>query len=106
MQSYLLKKLRVSFHPTSEHAIVDQFNLTYVPRVVAIQKGTAVNFPNSDAVRHNVFSPLRTVILPLRVYHWEKYALKTWHEKLKEVSQEVTVDHGKTNAVNFELKRR
>ena len=45
------------FDPPAEHAIVDQLNLTYVPRVVAIQKGIVVDFPNSDAVRHNVFSP-------------------------------------------------
>ena len=25
--------------------------------MIAIQKGTVVDFPNSDAVRHNVFSP-------------------------------------------------
>ena len=46
-----------NFPPAPEHAIIDQLNLTYVPRVVAMQKGTTVDFPNSDAVRHNVFSP-------------------------------------------------
>jgi len=45
------------FSPPEEHAVVDQLNLTYVPHVLAIQKGTVVDFPNSDAVRHNVFSP-------------------------------------------------
>lgn len=45
------------FDPPKEHAVVDQLNLTYVPHVIAIQKGAVVDFPNSDAVRHNVFSP-------------------------------------------------
>ena len=40
-----------------EHGIIDQFNLTFVPHVLAVQKGTTIDFPNSDAVRHNVFSP-------------------------------------------------
>ncbi len=40
-----------------DHGIIDQFNLTFVPHVLAVQKGTTIDFPNSDAVRHNVFSP-------------------------------------------------
>ncbi len=40
-----------------EHGVVDQINLIFVPHVIAVQKGTTVDFPNSDLVRHNVFSP-------------------------------------------------
>ena len=40
-----------------EHGVVDQLNLTYVPHVIAVQKGTTIDFPNSDLIRHNVFSP-------------------------------------------------
>jgi len=40
-----------------EHGVIDQLNLTYVPHVIAVQKGTTIDFPNSDLVRHNVFSP-------------------------------------------------
>ena len=147
------------FAPPAEHAIIDQLNLTYVPRVVAMQKGTTVDFPNSDAVRHNVFSPptaafqfnlgtyptgvVKEVLFdvvgetPLLCnVHAEmagyavtfenpyfaitdkdgnytieglppgKYVVKTWHEKLKEVSQEVDVEAGKAATANFELKRR
>ncbi len=147
------------FAPPSEHAIIDQLNLTYVPRVVAMQKGTTVDFPNSDAVRHNVFSPPTAALqFNLGTYptgvvkevlfdvvgetpllcnvHAEmagyaitfenpyfaltdkdgnyaiegvppgKYVVKTWHEKLKEISQEVAVEAGKATTANFELKRR
>ncbi len=147
------------FAPPAEHAVIDQLNLTYVPRVVAMQKGTTVDFPNSDAVRHNVFSPPTAAIqFNLGTYptgvvkevlfdvtgetpllcnvHNEmagfavtfenpyfamtdkdgnytiegvpagKYTVKTWHEKLKEVSQEVTVEAGKAATANFDLKRR
>ena len=147
------------FDPPAEHAIVDQLNLTYVPRVVAMQKGTTVDFPNSDAVRHNVFSPptaafqfnlgtyptgvVKEVLFDIvgetpllcnvhaemagYVVTFEnpyfaitdkdgnytiegvpagKYVVKTWHEKLKELSQEVTVEPGNAATANFELKRR
>ncbi|MCP4253221.1 MAG: hypothetical protein GY775_07400 [Candidatus Scalindua sp.] len=40
-----------------EHGIVDQMNLVFIPHVIAVQKGTTVEFPNNDEVRHNVFSP-------------------------------------------------
>ncbi|MBM4053586.1 MAG: hypothetical protein FJ264_02710 [Planctomycetes bacterium] len=148
-----------NFAPPSEHAVVDQLNLTYVPRVVALQKGSVVDFPNSDAVRHNVFSPPSAALqFNLGTYptgvikevafdvlgetpllcnvHAEmagyvlslanpyfgmtdkdgnytiegvppgKYTVKTWHEKLKELSQEITVETGKAATVNFELARR
>src|SRR3989338_9010093 len=148
-----------NFPPAPEHAIIDQLNLTYVPRVVAMQKGTTVDFPNSDAVRHNVFSPPTAALqFNLGTYptgvvkevlfdvagetpllcnvHAEmagyavafenpyfavtdkdgnytiegvppgKYVVKTWHEKLKEILQEVTVEAGKATTSNFELKRR
>jgi plastocyanin len=147
------------FAPPAEHAVIDQLNLTYVPRVVALQKGTTADFPNSDAVRHNVFSPPGAALqFNLGTYptgvvkevlfdvigetpllcnvHAEmagyavslenpyfgitdkdgnytiegvppgKYVVKTWHEKLKDMSQEVTVEAGKAATANFDLKRR
>ena len=41
----------------TEHGIIDQQNLIFLPHVIAVQKGTTVDFPNNDQVRHNVFSP-------------------------------------------------
>ena len=40
-----------------EHGTIGQFDRTFVPHVIAVQKGTVIDFPNSDLVRHNVFSP-------------------------------------------------
>lgn len=37
-------------------AIMDQKNLNFVPHVLAVQVGTKVLFPNSDKIRHSVFS--------------------------------------------------
>lgn len=39
------------------HAVMDQKNLTFVPRVLPVVRGTVVDFTNSDDVQHNVFTP-------------------------------------------------
>jgi plastocyanin len=53
--------------PAKRTAVMDQKNRMFVPHVLAIQTGTAVEFPNSDDVRHQVysFSPAKKFQLPL-----------------------------------------
>ncbi|HEX5460373.1 MAG TPA: methylamine utilization protein [Steroidobacteraceae bacterium] len=48
-------------------AVVDQVNRQFVPRVSVVQAGTSVYFPNSDNIRHSVysFSPAKTFELSL-----------------------------------------
>ena len=41
---------------SSLKAVMDQRNLTFVPDVLVVQTGTAIDFPNSDQVRHQVYS--------------------------------------------------
>lgn len=41
----------------AKHALMDQKNLVFEPHVLPVVKGAAVDFPNSDQVRHNVYSP-------------------------------------------------
>jgi plastocyanin len=50
-----------------ETAIVDQINKTFVPRVSVVRTGTVVTFPNSDNIRHQVysFSPVKEFTLKL-----------------------------------------
>ena len=43
------------YPPPAEHAVMDQKGLVFIPHVMAIQKGTAVDFLNSDHDRHNVY---------------------------------------------------
>lgn len=45
-----------SFPPPTEHAVMDQKNLTFVPHVLPVLVGTTVDFKNSDNLAHNVFS--------------------------------------------------
>ncbi len=48
-------------------AVMDQKNRTFIPHVLPVQTGTKVQFPNSDDIRHHVysFSPAKPFQLPL-----------------------------------------
>jgi plastocyanin len=54
---YIAKIAGKEFTPPKESMLMDQKNLTFVPHVMPILKGTTVDFQNSDDVLHNVFSP-------------------------------------------------
>ena len=54
---YIEKIEGKTFSPPQQPAIMDQKDLTFVPHVLPVMVGTAVNFPNSDITRHSVFSP-------------------------------------------------
>jgi plastocyanin len=55
--------------PAASHdaAIIDQINKRFVPRVSVVRTGTTITFPNSDHIRHQVysFSPAKTFNLKL-----------------------------------------
>lgn len=53
--------------PPPRPAVMDQRNRNFVPHVLAVQTGAAVRFPNSDNVRHQVYSfaPTKRFQLPL-----------------------------------------
>jgi len=42
--------------PEAKRPVLDQRNLSFSPRVLAVRVGAWVNFPNNDRVFHNVFS--------------------------------------------------
>jgi plastocyanin len=58
-----------TFAPPAEHPQIDQLNLTFKPHVLPVLVGTTVDFVNSDAVLHNVFSPDKCA---------DKFNLGTW----------------------------
>jgi plastocyanin len=55
------------FKPPETNPVMDQRNMTFIPHVLPVLKGTTVDFLNNDEVRHNVFSP-----------DHERYNLGTW----------------------------
>jgi hypothetical protein len=57
-----------TFAPPPGPVVLDQVNLTFVPHVLPVVVGTRVAFPNSDDIRHNVFSPTASSKFNLGTY--------------------------------------
>lgn len=55
-------------HDGVPKATIDQINRQFVPRVSVVQTGTAVDFPNSDNIRHSVYSFSPAKIFTLKLY--------------------------------------
>ena len=53
---------------SSKMATMDQRNQTFFPHVLAVQAGTAVDFPNSDPIFHNAFSNYEGQVFDLQLY--------------------------------------
>lgn len=62
-----VEKASGPFRPPTQPVVMDQKGMKFVPRVLPLLRGTTVNFLNSDAVRHNVFTP-----------DGDKYNLGSW----------------------------
>jgi plastocyanin len=45
------------FDALSQHVVIDQKKMEFIPRVVVVLQGTTVDFTNSDPVGHNVYWP-------------------------------------------------
>jgi plastocyanin len=60
--------LEAAIAPAHATAIVDQVNKRFVPRVSVVQTGTAITFPNSDHIRHQVYSFSPAKIFNLKLY--------------------------------------
>ena len=52
----------------NEPAIMDQRDKQFMPTVLAVRSGTSVKFPNSDDIRHHVYSFSPTKRFELRLY--------------------------------------
>lgn len=57
------------FEAPKEHAKMDQKGMVFLPHVLPVLVGTRVDYHNSDAVLHNVFTPDKVA---------EKFNLGTW----------------------------
>jgi plastocyanin len=54
---YLIPQRSEDIRRPESHPFIDQVGLLFVPRILAVQAGTAVEFRNSDPILHNIFSP-------------------------------------------------
>lgn len=46
-----------TFDPPTQHLVIDQKKMTFIPHVLVVLKGSTVDFLNSDPVGHNVYWP-------------------------------------------------
>jgi plastocyanin len=60
----------VDAKPPAGHAtaVIDQIDKTFVPHVTVIRTGTAVSFPNSDQIRHQVYSFSAAKTFSIKLY--------------------------------------
>jgi plastocyanin len=68
---YAVPSIPVTHGPLAV-ADIDQVNKQFVPRVSVLRAGTAVRFPNSDNIRHSVYS-----FSPAKVFQLKLYAGRT-----------------------------
>jgi plastocyanin len=54
--------------PTRSTAIVDQVGKQFAPQVTVVRTGTAVSFPNSDQIKHEVYSAYPPKPFELKLY--------------------------------------
>ena len=52
----------------TEPAIMDQADKAFVPLVIAVEQGRAVAFPNSDNIRHHVYSFSKAKRFTIKLY--------------------------------------
>jgi plastocyanin len=64
----VLSPLDATPAPTHETAVIDQVDKRFVPRVTVVRTGTEVSFPNSDRIRHQVYSFSPAKVFTLKLY--------------------------------------
>ena len=66
--------------PSHDAAVIDQVNKTFVPRVSVVRAGTAITFPNSDHIRHQVYSFSRAKTFTLKLYAGSPHTAVTFDQ--------------------------
>jgi plastocyanin len=54
--------------PPAAPVVIDQVNKRFVPLVSIVRTGTEVNFPNSDNIRHSIYSFSQAKIFTTKLY--------------------------------------
>lgn len=64
----LIPPTAVTEHPIADVAIMDQVKKQFLPHILVVQKNTQVRFPNSDSIKHHVYSFSPAKIFELQLY--------------------------------------
>jgi plastocyanin len=65
---YLEPTIEKDFPAPADIAIMDQINSQFVPNILVVQSGTLVSFPNSDSIKHHVYSFSKPKTFELQLY--------------------------------------
>lgn len=65
---YALSEKASTMTPSLTVSIMDQKNQQFVPHILPIQTGTQVEFPNSDSIKHHVYSFSEANTFELKLY--------------------------------------
>jgi plastocyanin len=65
---YLTPKNPKQSNISNKIKIMDQVNTQFLPHILAIQKDTQVRFPNSDSIKHHVYSFSQAKTFELQLY--------------------------------------
>lgn len=65
---YLEPTIQKDFPAPADISIMDQINSQFVPHILAVQSGTKVSFPNSDSIKHHVYSFSKPKTFELQLY--------------------------------------
>lgn len=64
---------KVGAAPPTAPVVMDQRHMQFVPEILVIRTGTSVDFPNSDQIRHQVYSFSAPKSFQLSLYAGRKY---------------------------------
>lgn len=65
---YLEPTTKIEYPAPADVSIMDQINSQFVPHILAVQSGTKVSFPNSDSIKHHVYSFSKPKTFELQLY--------------------------------------
>lgn len=65
---YLEPSTKIEYPAPADVSIMDQVNSQFVPHILAVQSGTRVSFPNSDSIKHHVYSFSKPKTFELQLY--------------------------------------
>jgi plastocyanin len=72
--SFVLKGEQARGAMSSTPYVMDQVNKAFLPHVLVVPKGAKVSFPNSDDIRHHVYSFSEAKTFELKLYHGQPKA--------------------------------
>jgi plastocyanin len=65
---YLMSSEKLAQQEIDRTAIMDQIDRQFLPHILVVQKDTQIRFPNSDSIKHHVYSFSQAKVFELQLY--------------------------------------